>query len=471
MVKKDPFIEKCRQLIEASLHWGDASTWTNEDFDNLSERIFDKTAVRLSVSTLKRIWGKVRYDSSPTSATLNALARFAGYAGWREFQQQHPESPAGTDGRTSPSTSDPQASPPVLSDTAFATGRPSFAHPLSSGQQASSGQSAVPPSRSRWLMTSIIISTVVILIALISLFAARLRSGAIVQPPEESARVTFGSKITSDDLPNSVVFYYDASSLDPHRVILQQSWDTARRELIPANGKEITSIYYYPGYFMAKLIVDGTIRKESPVFIKTKGWKGIIEGTPLPIYLASAETGKEADPGLGISSEVLQKKTGSPIFNNTWIDFTNVREFDGIPAGHFTLSTTLRNTSTVEQCLCRKIKVTLLGTESAIIIPLADKGCISDLSMLTGDRMINGKDNDLSAFGCDFRNFQHLVCTVEDHRLKIMLNNTLIFNTEQRQDLGAIVGIRIAFEGAGQIKDLMLQGPGQALTLIPAQSR
>src|SRR5579859_7673358 len=78
-------LEHCKRLIETSLGWGDSASWTNEDFDSLSDRIFERTSVSLSVSTLKRIWGKVKYDSSPTTATLNALARFAGFEGWRHL--------------------------------------------------------------------------------------------------------------------------------------------------------------------------------------------------------------------------------------------------------------------------------------------------------------------------------------------------------------------------------------------------
>src|ERR1700754_1498394 len=82
-MKNDSALQQCRLLIESSLGWGDAASWTNEDFNTLSESIFDKTGVRLSVSTLKRVWGKVKYDSTPTMATLNALAQYAGFEGWR----------------------------------------------------------------------------------------------------------------------------------------------------------------------------------------------------------------------------------------------------------------------------------------------------------------------------------------------------------------------------------------------------
>src|SRR5471030_2632643 len=83
-------LSKCRQLVEQSLNWGDSATWGNDDFDQLSEKIFDKTKVRLSVSTLKRIWGRVRYESFPTTATLNALANFIDFENWREFRQKNP---------------------------------------------------------------------------------------------------------------------------------------------------------------------------------------------------------------------------------------------------------------------------------------------------------------------------------------------------------------------------------------------
>src|SRR5687767_14779314 len=97
MERENDLVLRCRELIEQSLNWGSSENWTNQDFENLSEKIFDKTQVRLSVSTLKRIWGKVRYDSSPTPATLNVLARFVGLENWRSFQQTY-----------SPATSQPE---------------------------------------------------------------------------------------------------------------------------------------------------------------------------------------------------------------------------------------------------------------------------------------------------------------------------------------------------------------------------
>src|SRR6266481_242088 len=89
MEKEKQLLLLCRKLIEQSLNWGDGSIWSNDDFEQLSEKIFDKTKVKLSVSTLKRIWGKVRYENFPTTATLNALTGFLGYESWRDFKQKN----------------------------------------------------------------------------------------------------------------------------------------------------------------------------------------------------------------------------------------------------------------------------------------------------------------------------------------------------------------------------------------------
>lgn len=420
-------VQLCRQLIENSLQWGDSRHWKNQDFEILSEKILEKTQVQLSVSTLKRIWGKVNYESSPNITTLNALVNFLGFRNWHDFRQQH----------------------------------------LISGMKANETM----PVLLSWLpkfkelfrrfklnkrIPERIVPVISLLAALfgISFFSIKMNDTTI---EDGQHLVEFTSKKTSDDLPNSVIFTYDASSFNSDDVFIQQSWDPGRRERVSASGKKHTSIYYYPGHFRAKLVVDGKIKKEDKVFIKTKGWKGVIEKKPVPIYLRPNETkGKKS---LKVTQKTLIEKLGVPVFNDIWVSFYNVRNFEGLKSDHFTLEAKLRNSSSVEESLCRKVKVSILGTDGATLIPLADKGCISAIDLWTGEYWVYGKENDLSAFGCDFSNFQDLKCQVENHRLAIYLNNKLIFSTQQKQSIGEIIGLRFSFEGMGEIKEVKLNGP------------
>lgn len=470
MTKNETSIQRCRRLIEASLGWGDASSWSNEDFEELSEKIFTATSVRLSVSTLKRIWGKVRYDSSPTSATLNALARFAGYEGWRDFVVRTGANEVGM--RTEAGEAGGNGDGYEAGMGRDEAGEDAGPEGPVSGGEVGGLPRQVPRHRIR---TGLLIVLCAAVMGLLSLFGSRLKQ----HPADKAARtgqgapgLSFDARKASDDLPNSVVFRYDASMLHPEKLMIQQSWDTTRREVVDPGSKEHTSLYYYPGFFTARLIADGQTMKMADVFIKTKGWKGIIEKDPLPIYLKDEEIRDRKDNGiknyngLQVSAATLQQKTGSPLFNGTWVEFDNVRDFSDMPGDNFTFTATLRNTATVEQCLCRGVKIFLLGTYSAIIIPLADKGCIAGLNLLTGDGFIRGKDHDLSVFGCDFRQLQQLECLVKDHRLKIRLNKTQILDVAQSRSIGKIVGIRVAFEGPGEIREMHLDGVGKGCDLL-----
>jgi hypothetical protein len=82
-------IEKTIKLYESNTGWGSSDEWTNQDFVILSDKIQERTGVALSHVTLKRVWGKVKYDSLPTTHTLDTLVQFLGYENWREFRLQN----------------------------------------------------------------------------------------------------------------------------------------------------------------------------------------------------------------------------------------------------------------------------------------------------------------------------------------------------------------------------------------------
>jgi hypothetical protein len=421
MEKEKQFLLLCRKLIEQSLNWGDSAAWTNDDFEHLGQKIFDKTKVQLSISTLKRIWGKVRYENFPTTGTLNALAGFLDYESWREFKQKNQVT---------------ENQQPEINEPAVVSALP---------ETPEQSELAKPKN-------GFILLTVGLALIFGAIFFVRQKP-----KPVDLSKVKFEAKKISDTLPNSVIFNYDASVFQSDSVYIQQSWDPSRRERVDGNGKQHTSVYYEPGYFIAKLVVDNQVKKECLVNIQTKGWKGTIETKTIPIYLSQKEI-KNKD-FMGITSQLLQQKTGSPVFNKVVVKFANVRDFKNIDPGNFTFETNLRNTSAVEASVCRTINVLILLDGSAIIVPLADKGCISDIDFMAGNNYISGKNHDLSAFGCDFSKFQDLKFTVKNRRIKIYLNNKQIMDTDDKYT-GGIAGIRYEFEGAGEVKDVKMFTPG-----------
>ncbi|TWJ03163.1 hypothetical protein JN11_00700 [Mucilaginibacter frigoritolerans] len=413
MGKEEPYIRLWRELFEKSLGWESSDTWNEYDFEKLGEIIFSKTNTRLSLSTLKRLWGKVQYKSTPTIATLNVLAHALDFEDWRAFRKK-------------------------MDENTFEGERSAYEIPSSY------------PSYKRPLL----ITVVVVCAGLMILFITKLFKTSVNTNKYDAMKEVFESRVVSDQMPNSVVFNYDASNDPANEIYLQQSWDPKRTEKISKNRKQHTSIYYYPGYFNAKLVADGQIRKTASVFIKTNGWMGIIDKSPVPVYLNADSMNLQG--GMGIKSQTFVKLKGSSVLNDAWVHFYNFRYFEGASGHDLDFETTLRNTSAPEQSSCRKVTVEIVGTENEISIPLSDKGCIATLNLSLGRETIFGKDHDLSAFGCDFNSFQHLSCSIQNSHIKISLNDKVIYSGLIAQDIGKIVGIGIGFEGAGEIKYVQL---------------
>lgn len=59
---------------------------TPTEFNDLSRLIHKKTGRSLSLSSIKRIWGYVRYEGFPSLTTLNTLAQYNGFKDWETFK-------------------------------------------------------------------------------------------------------------------------------------------------------------------------------------------------------------------------------------------------------------------------------------------------------------------------------------------------------------------------------------------------
>lgn len=412
------YLELFKTQSEETLGWGNSELWSNADFERLSELIFEKTSVNLSISTLKRVWGKVRYDSIPTTTTLNTLARFAGYESWRSYC-----STAEKNEKKDAST-------------------------------ACNPENDVKPRGRPRLIAAGVIACALLATVLIWMGFNNKKPFAI-----DTSKVVFTSKAVTDELPNSVVFNYDIGNVHADSVFIQQSWDPSRREKVPAEGHQHTSIYYYPGYFKAKLVVNNTIVKEHEIFIKTKGWEGIVQPQTstdaLPIYLSGKEINK-GNGELGVSAATLTAKTGKTVFNDVWSAFFNAKEYPADPE-NFTFKAMLQNISSKEEAICRQVKMNIITSDGIISLPLCAKGCISDIAVKVADVTINGKNHDLSALGCDFSKPVSVSVQVKNRNAAIFLDGNNVLNIPYRKKLGRIVNLIVIFEGAGVIHSIGIE--------------
>jgi hypothetical protein len=402
------YLQLCIRLIEQKLNWRPVDEWRNYEFTELSEKILDATSVNLSATTLKRIFGKLKYESLPSSATLNALAAFLGYASWMEFKAKHPLNEGESEKKTS------------------ARKKFLLQHKV-------------------WPMTAIAAVIIVIL-------AFTFLSGKSVRPIKNEKEMVFTSRPLAEGLPNSVVFNVDLKGNTPNKVVIQQSWDSTRTVTLHRGQKEATGIYYLPGYFRAKLILDGKIIKEHDLFIKSENWMATIDHQPVPTYIKKDDLLLKDE--MGVSKNVLDEIKN--IDKPTWLTYHIVKSFDGLQSDNFTLNASIKNILAEGPAVCKTAKIFVLCSKGAFIIPFTIPGCISDINLTVNDLYLDGNSNDLSSFSADLSEWAKVKVEVKNRVMKISLNDKLIREETYKADAGEVVGLRFSFLGAGAVRNVKL---------------
>ena len=406
-------IQKCLREIEEKLDWGESANWTHQDFLNLSDRILEETGKPLSYVTLKRVWGKVSYHSLPNANTLNTLAIFLGYDSWREFEFSN-------NGKEEK----PLEVKPILN-----TKRPN------------------------WRLIGKVIGFAALL-----LFVILIIPGAKDRPKLNPDDFSFTSKkVVSQGIPNSVVFNIDALKSPYDSVEVQQSWDRRLRTKLPKEQQQHTSIYYYPGFFEAKLVVGDEIVKEHSLHITTDGWYCAVQTQPVPVYFPVEKIQGEGRLELrpeNLSGHHINLQPQPPISR-----IGNVREFGDLKSDHFVFEARFRNTYREGSAVCQHSRVYLLCAGNVIWVDLMAPGCISSASLNFINHHASGKEKDLSAFGVDFSKDIFLRMHCQDGKANIFLNNELVYSIKERIDPVAIKGVDFRFEGLGAVDEVKLGKP------------
>ncbi len=396
-------ITRLKQLIENKVAWGNSARWTHQDFNELSERIWRETQIKLSTTTLKRLWGKVDYRSQPTTNTLNVLAQFAGYEHWRDFTTRQP------------------SDAPLNEEYKWVQTKRKFGK--------------------RGLVTVGLFTMLITLAIGFNRWVSR--------PLEiDHSKVSFYSEPVTKGLPNTVIFYYDVSQLSYDQVEIQQSWDNRLRRTVDKRDSIYTTTYYYPGYFRAKLLVEDQVIEEHDVYVTSNGWLALIGGEEIPHYL----TGNIKRNGtLSVSPERLQPEKLLSQEEGSHLAYYNVQDFGDLSSSNFTLETAIRSDYNQGEAVCQESQVSVLCAKGRIAIPWSIPGCVGNIYLAASEQYLNGETADLSAFGCDLSEWQHIRLKVEQQQLSVYRNEQLVFQTTFEKDAGKVAGIRYRFQGAGSV--------------------
>jgi len=429
------FIDLCLEQIENKLAWGPNLEWSNYDFEKLSEAIEAKTRVVLSITTLKRIWGKVRYEHAPSLTTLNTLAKYIDFEDWRSFKLKS---------RLKQDLSD---------------------NPLPSARQGIIEDQTPTSSTIKTNRKYIPLYLSLGLFGIISLYALTSIGNKKPLPQNlDPALFSFeANKILTRGVPNSVVFHYDASRAVSDSVYISQTWDIKRKIRVDKSKHDHSAIYYYPGYFRAKLIVDSIIIKTHDIQIATDGWLGLVENENNPIYFKKSDFEKQG--WIEIDEPALKQYKLDLFPNSPRIRFFNQGDLGDLRNDNFSFETTLKNPHHSGDNVCQYMQVLIQCKDDIIVVPLSALPCIGDLRLAVAGALIQSQDADLSGFGCDLNQWTHLKINARNKLVQFYVNGKKAYEVVFPHDPTDIVGVQIRFNGLGSIKETFFTQGEQKIEL------
>lgn len=417
-----PQIQRLLQSIEGQLDWGAQENWTNKDFEELSQHIFDKTGKQISVTTLKRLWGRAKLVANPSISTLDILAEFAGFHSWRGFNSQ-------TKGNQKPSS-------PSVSKAA------GYLMLLVGG-----------------------IALVTILGFMLSRMPEDHPQEGSQQPLDETAlaQVAFDFEKVSTGYPNTVIFKYDVGDIPYDSLEIQQSWDKSKRIKVNQPKGLATTTYYTSGYFNTKLVLNDQIIKQKDLYIPTDGWQARIYGNLPRLIYVDDEDILHKNHTLGFTNSVLDELNQ---YNPSFVSLERLDPQPRINSGTLELETEFRMHKATDKSICQAIGLVITGSKEVYRFQMSIPGCVGDLNFFLKMERVSGQNTDLSAFGIDPFQWTNFKLKNEENKLLVSINDQQIFEHQLSGDIGMVGGVQFTFEGIGEIRKLMLTDEDQELNLL-----
>ena len=381
------------------------------DMIALCDTIESNTGVLISLSTIKRLLNG-QFARIPQIATLNAIALSAGYKDWRDF--------------TRAAASLERARPEDKQNE---------------DKQNINGPEQRPRSGPRILLAGAVL--LLVFLATLAIQLSHKPGPANIDKAHFSA-----TKVTGNDIPNTVIFKYNVDSVSADSFFIQQSWDRNRRVQVYKHNYTLTDIYYEPGYHTAKLIAGDKIIRTLPVSIPTDRWLFYaIENKPgsRPKYITHLDTGMlKLSTGELLASNIdLQKNN---VYCNTWfpsnIDYSS---------DNFTLKCRVR-IKPVNNESCPLLMCEVYCQKYFMYFKSTLNGCTSLLAAQFGENALNGRTNDLSGLGADLREWQEMEFTVRDKKVSIAINGKQTYSNAYTQSAGLITGLGFISNGISEVQ-------------------
>lgn len=414
-------LDHCKSAIEHRLNWGQSEGWTHSDFQTLSEAILAQTGVSLSHNTLKRIWGKVKYDNSPTKATKDAVAVFAGYLHFEDARANwlklHPEQE---------SQENHELDESVLE------------------QQNVSGSKAPKKAKSPNLLYLAVIG----LLLAIAIAYQFLNNAA-----SSKARIRF--KATNGIVstwPHTVNFEVDFTDAKADTIVV--NYHDQIRMKASANVRRLNYTYFMPNFYKAKVFDGSDCLATQNIHIKTDGWVALGPLDTTLSYLPHRVIDTIQDSRLYIAPSQLMPRV--PVMPEYYMSYRLVDDF-ALKLEDLDLSFEVKNDSKEGGLPCHDVRLRILGEENPLELMMLNKGCVDKAHFMIDGKGLNGRTADMTAFGHDFSRWQKVNVKASGKNFIASVADTTIGRLPISKSMGQIKGFIFWFKGTGSLKNFVVK--------------
>ncbi|TWI17186.1 hypothetical protein IQ31_03922 [Sphingobacterium siyangense] len=411
-------LDVCCQLIADMIGEKQIAEWTNGDYINLSRLLARKTKIRLSESTLKRIFGKFKTSERyfPQKATRDALAQFVGYSDWEAFENR--------DGNK------PELDLPKI---ASRDDMPDLQK----------------KNRAMWLMSSVFLALAFILTLI------------IMKPTGKQdklfAGVTLSCLNPTGITPHSAIFKLKSkeSLQDSLRNFSIEFGDG--RPMKPFLSSMLSHYYQMPGRYYPKLMHKNKAIDTGYVYLQTKGWSvtGTNQFDTVRVYPIATPNITNKQQAIAVSA-VDAFKAGVDTLRTFFISFSNIKPTH-INGDNYELSFQLHTSENRTGVRCSQIDVNIYGELDQHRFNIFKPECTVWTRYQFSENKKHGEQNDLRAFGHDFTQGGSLTLRVVNKRVSLLINNHEVYATNYNKSIGRVMGINIMFSGIGQFENLLLK--------------
>jgi hypothetical protein len=393
MNKEQAILDTCIQQIVTSVNWGPLDNWTHSHFENLSERIMQKTGINISSRTLKRLFGKEPTEKQhhPQIETKNAFAQFLGYSNWFDYV--------------------------------------SITHKKHTHNN---------PSTKILFFLTLLIGISAILVMLY-----KKRNQKPINLSDHN--YVFQIDNNSGTIPFSARFNYDFSTLPTDSIFVQYGVMSTKFHL-PKDKH--TSVYTYKtsGVMSVKLWVDNNITDTLWIYALSPDWETVITGSnnyfPAKSIRQNGVISIPYNEVLEVGNELNKKEF--------WTKYSLCKDF-GISADNLLMEVRLKGDSVEKEILCPDIKIRLIGEhENSVIIHFVPEGCGQYIQTKLSDIHYNGNEKEYPVFLQNVRTWNTIKYKSIHQQVHLQINNDSI-QTSYNKKIGKLYVISMSARGHSMI--------------------